>query len=69
MSGILLLEDEPIIARNICRALGRGGHTVTHAASANEARHQLTASRFDLVLADVNLGDGDGIDVLTTTAA
>jgi predicted glycosyltransferase len=69
MSGILLLEDEPIIARNICRALGRGGHTVTHAASAREARHQLAAARFDLVLADVNLGDGDGIDVLTSAAA
>ncbi len=69
MSGILLLEDEPIIAQNICRALGRGGHTVTHAASAREARQQLATARFDLVLADVNLGDGDGIEVLTSTAA
>ena len=69
MSGILLLEDEPIIARNICRALGRGGHAVTHAASAQEARRQLAAAQFDLVLADVNLGDGDGIDVLTSAAA
>jgi predicted glycosyltransferase len=65
MSGILLLEDEPIIARNICRALGRDGHLVTHASSAKEARAQLTASRYDLVLADVNLGDGDGIEVLS----
>ncbi|NJS39830.1 MAG: response regulator [Rhodobacteraceae bacterium] len=69
MSGILLLEDEPIIAQNICRALGRGGHMVTHAASAREARHQLAAARFDLVLADVNLGDGDGIEVLSSTGA
>ena len=69
MSGILLLEDEPIIARNICRVLGRGGHKVTHAASAREARKQLAAAEFDLVLADVNLGDGDGIEVLTSTAA
>ncbi len=69
MSGILLLEDEPIIAQNICRALGRGGHVVTHAASAREARQQLAAARFDLVLADVNLGDGDGIEVLSSTAA
>jgi predicted glycosyltransferase len=69
MSGILLLEDEPIIARNICRALGRGGHAVTHAASAHEARAQLAAAQFDLVLADVNLGDGDGIEVLTSAAS
>lgn len=69
MSGILLLEDEPIIARNICRVLGRGGHAVTHAASAREARTHLAEVRFDLVLADVNLGDGDGIDVLSSVAA
>lgn len=69
MSGILLLEDETIIARNICRALGRGGHAVTHAASAHEARTRLAAERYDLVLADVNLGDGDGIDVLIAVAA
>lgn len=69
MSGILLLEDEPIIARNICRALGRGGHTVTHAASAHEGRRHLEAARFDLVLADINLGDGDGISVLSAASA
>jgi predicted glycosyltransferase len=69
MSGILLLEDEPIIARNICRALGRDGHAVTHAASAQEARARLSSMHYDLVLADVNLGDGDGIEVLTAQAA
>lgn len=69
MSGILLLEDEPIIARNICRALGRDGHRVTHAASAREARLHLATVRYDLVLADVHLGDGDGIEVLTDEAA
>lgn len=69
MSGILLLEDEPIIARNICRALARDGHAVTHAATAHEGRAWLAAGRFDLVLADVNLGDGDGIEVLGSAAA
>lgn len=69
MSGILLLEDEPVIARNICRILGRGGHVVTHAASAQEARARLTAARYDLVLADISLGDGDGIDVLAAQSA
>jgi predicted glycosyltransferase len=68
MSGILLLEDEPIIARNICRVLGRDGHVVTHAATAKEARLRLANARFDLVLADVNLGDGDGLEVLTAQA-
>jgi predicted glycosyltransferase len=68
MSGILLLEDEPIIARNICRVLGRDGHDVTHAGSAEEARAWLAAAQYDLVLADVNLGDGDAIEVLNAQA-
>ena len=69
MSGILILEDEPIIARNICRVLRRDGHAVTHVASAREARLRLADTRFDLVLADVNLGDGDGIEVLGAQAS
>ncbi len=69
MPGILLLEDEPIIARNICRALQKHGHAVTHAASAQEARARLSSAPYDLVLADLNLGDGDGIDVLTAQSA
>jgi predicted glycosyltransferase len=69
MSGILLLEDEPIIARNICRALVREGHVVTHAASAAEARARLAEGPYDLVLADISLGDGDGIEVLTAVSA
>lgn len=69
MSEILLLEDEPIIARNICRALLRDGYGVTHAASASEARDRLANGQYDLVLADVNLGDGDGIEVLSAQAS
>lgn len=69
MAAILLLEDEPIIARNITRALSRDGHTVRHAPSAAVARHLLTQPDCDLVLADISLGDGDGIDVLGEHAA
>lgn len=68
LSQVLVLEDEPIIARNICRTLARDGHAVVHAASAAEARARLADARYDLVLADVNLGDGDGIDLLTAEA-
>ncbi|PLL13607.1 hypothetical protein C0V75_09630 [Tabrizicola sp. TH137] len=70
MPDILLIEDEPIIARNIGIALGRAGHRVTHAASATEARRVLAAglasgTHPDLVIADISLGDGDGIEVLS----
>ena len=66
MSDILLIEDEPIIARNISILLGRAGHTVTHAPSASAARLALgSGMQPDLVIADISLGDGDGLEVLT----
>ena len=69
MPDILLIEDEPIIARNIGIALGRAGHSVAHAASAAEAERALrSGSKVSLVIADISLGDGDGIDVLCAHA-
>lgn len=69
MPEILLIEDEPIIARNIGIALDRAGYQVIHAASA-EAAHRLLVSsnRPDLVIADISLGDGDGIEVMSAHA-
>lgn len=64
MPLILLCEDEPILARNICRALERGDVAVRHAASTLEMRAALERDRFDLVIADITLGDGDGIAAL-----
>ena len=69
MPDILLIEDEPIIARNIGIALGRVGHNITHAPSAAEAGRILASGlKPDLVIADISLGDGDGIDVLCAYA-
>lgn len=65
MTRILLIEDEPVLARNIARALERTSLDVVHAASANAARRALLAGGHDLVIADISLGDGDGLNVLT----
>lgn len=68
MPSILLIEDEPVLGRNIALALTRAGHRVTHVASALAARLALDAEGFALVIADISLGDGDGIDVVTDHA-
>ena len=64
MTRILLSEDEPVLARNIARSLEREGTQVIHAASAAETRLALEEGHFDLVIADISLGDGDGLDVV-----
>ena len=57
---ILLVEDENAIAEPLAEGLRREGFAVERAATAAEA---LAASPADLVLLDLRLPDGDGLDV------
>ena len=60
---LLLLEDDPAIARPVAYALERDGLTVTHSLLVHDARQQLQRARFDLLVLDVGLPDGSGLDV------
>lgn len=59
---VLLLEDDPAIARTICYALEREGIAVTHSLLLADARAQWTRQPFDVLLMDVGLPDGNGLD-------
>ena len=61
---LLLLEDDPAIARTVAYALTRDGLAVTHSLLVHDARRQLAAQRFDLLVLDVGLPDGSGLDLL-----
>ena len=60
---VLLLEDDPAIAGTVAFALQREGFEVHHVLLAGEARTELARGRHDLLLADVGLPDGNGIDL------
>ena len=59
---VLLLEDDPAIARTICYALEREGIAVTHSLLIADARQQWASIAFDALLMDVGLPDGNGLD-------
>ncbi len=61
---LLLLEDDPAIARTVAYALERDGLAVTHSLLVHDARQQMRAHRFDLLVLDVGLPDGSGLDLL-----
>jgi len=61
---LLLLEDDPAIARTVAYALERDGLSVTHSLLVHDARQQMLSHRFDLLVLDVGLPDGSGLDLL-----
>jgi CheY-like chemotaxis protein len=66
---ILLAEDESMVARLISRVLGGNGDGVELVASCHEAISRLRAERYDLVLLDMHLPDGDGFRVVVALEA
>ena len=63
-SRLLLLEDDPAIARTVAYALEREGMQVLHSLLLHDARQQMRAEAFDLLVLDVGLPDGSGLDLL-----
>jgi DNA-binding response OmpR family regulator len=63
---ILLVEDDPDLARSLSRALESSGYRVTAVDTGSEAKALIEHVRPDLILLDLMLPDTDGL-VLTTT--
>ena len=64
MKHIFLLEDDETMGRGIAMALTGTGTSVTCRSTLTLAREMLAEDRFDLLLLDVNLPDGSGLDLL-----
>ncbi len=64
MARILIVDDEENIRRSLKSALERRGHVIVTAATFREGK-DFISSEFDVVLLDVLLPDGSGLDLLT----
>ena len=64
MALLLLVEDEPLLRWALRQRLLHAGHMVDEAASLGEAEEHLRRRRPEMVLLDVNLPDGNGVDFL-----
>jgi|GraSoiStandDraft_45_1057281.scaffolds.fasta_scaffold292265_1 two-component system response regulator HydG len=65
---ILLIEDERPVANMLGIALRSEGYDVDLAETAADARKRLDSLRYDLVIADWRLPDGDGLDMADLAA-
>lgn len=66
MERIFLLEDDATLSRGISMALCGNGRTVILADSIAQARQKLAETQFNLLILDINLPDGSGLDLLRT---
>ena len=63
---LLLVEDDASLAKVIVRGLAEEGHAVDHASTVAAATESLGINHYDLVVLDLGLPDGDGIDLCQT---
>src|SRR5712671_4466600 len=64
MADILVVDDMERVRKAIGVMLKRGGHNVTPAADGIKAITPLESQRFDLVVTDILMPEGDGTEVM-----
>ena len=64
MTRILILEDDPALCRGIAMALTGPEQTAVQAESVARAWELLNRESFSLLILDINLPDGSGLDLL-----
>ena len=57
-ANILVVDDEPLMARAVVRMLKPSGHVLSVAASGAQALEMLGAKTFDVVVSDMAMGPG-----------
>jgi len=60
----LLVEDDAALGQGICLALDSEGAVVTHCNNLLQGRRALATSDYALLVLDINLTDGSGLDLL-----
>jgi two-component system, OmpR family, KDP operon response regulator KdpE len=64
VSVIAVIEDDAAVRRFLRTVLGSHGHTIVEAATVAAGIDLVSTARPDVVLLDLGLPDGDGLDVL-----
>ena len=66
MKTILIIEDDNNLSRGIAFSFEKEGFTVHRAGTLSEGRRIFNQHAIDLVILDLNLPDGDGVDFCKT---
>ncbi len=61
---VLVADDSELILESIRQVLVREGHDVTTVTGGSKALRLLKTDTFDLVIADINMPEGDGFELV-----
>ncbi|MDE1900585.1 MAG: response regulator transcription factor [Alphaproteobacteria bacterium] len=61
---LLLIEDDPMISEGLTTALRQSGYAVDAVGDAQTGKLSLANEKYDLVVLDLGLPDGSGLDIL-----
>ena len=64
--NILVIDDEEQLRKLLARIISLEGFTVTEAATLKAAEHLLNRQSFEIILCDVRLPDGNGVEFIKT---
>jgi two-component system NtrC family response regulator len=64
MANILIIDDDNIICKMLYNHISSIGHNATYALNLKDGLEELSLKSFDVILLDVNLPDGNGLDAL-----
>ena len=62
--SLLIVDDDPSLRKLLVRSLSRLGYDTTSASGVAEASRELRIRRFDALVLDWKLRDGDGLDIM-----
>jgi len=61
---VLVVDDEAVVVNSIRKILSRNGYAIEEAFTCKDALARVFAHDYDLVLLDMKMSDGNGLDVL-----
>ncbi len=64
MAAILAIEDDWTVRTVLEHTLGSAGHVVDAVQGVTDGRERLAAGSYDVVVLDLNLPDGNGLELL-----
>ena len=64
-----MIDDVPVVRTALCKFMSRAGHVVTEWGGGEQAWSALSQRRFDLVVTDLWMKEGSGLDFIKRVRA